>query len=273
MTLACVFQAMQEPVSYNLNSNIKIPNNIKRFESDLIGFDGKDSKGNPVRNGHTGKGLLPGEEYKMRDLLIGVGAKSDVRSTYAIALSVAKVYGWEGSEDQILARFVQLMNQTALNIGMHNTYFSNPAGESVNGNQSTAHDIARLVSYIQIEFPELIEHACGTPYPNLGILSDSRRHSSRALRARHDQIQWAKTGYTGVSGFSETAHIKIGEQSFIAVLFGAKSSTDRKNQMLGLVDKAVEYASKTSPTISTRNAPTPSAAPKTSPRPQLRPSR
>lgn len=79
-----------------------------------------------------------GEKMTMRDLIYGLL----LRSGNDAAVVIAKEIG--GTE----AKFVQMMNSKAREIGMKNTVFKNPHGlDEVTENYSTAYDMALLSKY------------------------------------------------------------------------------------------------------------------------------
>ena len=84
--------------------------------------------------------IKPGEKLTLRDLVYGLM----LRSGNDAALMIADYVG--GS----VSKFVKMMNQKAVKIGMKNTTFHNPSGldeEEEVGNFSTAYDMAILTSY------------------------------------------------------------------------------------------------------------------------------
>ncbi len=83
--------------------------------------------------------LKQGQIVSLKDLLYGLMLRSGNDAAVEIANHVA------GSSEE----FVKLMNEKASEIGMRNTVFHNPSGldEEDEGNLSTAHDMAVLMSY------------------------------------------------------------------------------------------------------------------------------
>ncbi len=80
-----------------------------------------------------------GDTISLRDLLHGILLRSGNDASLVCAKNI-------GGDIEI---FVDMMNQKAEEIGMNNTYFSNPTGldEEDEGNQSTVYDMALLMSY------------------------------------------------------------------------------------------------------------------------------
>lgn len=83
--------------------------------------------------------LKAGQKIKLEDLVYGLMLRSGNDAANAIAESVG------GS----IEGFVYLMNEKAKEIGMSNTYFSNPSGLDVKGQEhySSAYDMALLTRY------------------------------------------------------------------------------------------------------------------------------
>lgn len=79
------------------------------------------------------------DKISLRDLLYGLMLRSGNDAALMIAKAVAKD----------VPKFVDMMNDKAKELELHNTTFSNPTGldEEDNGNQSTAYDMARLMAY------------------------------------------------------------------------------------------------------------------------------
>ena len=82
--------------------------------------------------------IKQGEHIKLEDLLYGLM----LRSGNDAALAIANYVG--GSVD----KFVEMMNEKAVSLGMKNSLFNNPSGlDQEYGNYSTAYDMAILTSY------------------------------------------------------------------------------------------------------------------------------
>ena len=83
--------------------------------------------------------LKPGQKIKMEDLVYGLMLRSGNDAANAIAETVG------GS----IEGFVYMMNEKAKEIGMSNTFFSNPSGLDENGKEhySSAYDMALLTKY------------------------------------------------------------------------------------------------------------------------------
>ncbi len=85
--------------------------------------------------GTTLYGIDVGDEYKIRDLLYGIGMKSASDCVVPIVLHVAE------SE----AAFVKKMNDRVASLGLTHTHFDNPVGHESTENYTTAEDMAAIM--------------------------------------------------------------------------------------------------------------------------------
>ncbi len=83
--------------------------------------------------------LEVGDKVRLLDLVYGLMLRSGNDASKAIARNVG------GTQE----KFIDMMNEKAINIGMKNSTFTNPSGLDVNetGNLSTSYDLALLMSY------------------------------------------------------------------------------------------------------------------------------
>ena len=151
--------------------------------------------------------LQSGQQVSMRSLLYGLMMESGNDAAVALAQRVG------GSVD----KFVDLMNRKAEELGMHNTYFSNPHGLDITqqGNLSTCFDMALLMNYaIQNEqFCEII----GT----LRYQSEwgSVFHNSNRLLKDFPFTIGGKTGYTSKAGRTLVTAAQNQDLKLICVTF------------------------------------------------------
>ena len=82
-------------------------------------------------------GLRVGDVVTYKDLLYGTFIASGADATRGLTLSLTN------SEDE----FVKLMNDKAIELGLTNTYFTNPIGLDEDGQKSTVDDVAKLLKY------------------------------------------------------------------------------------------------------------------------------
>jgi len=87
--------------------------------------------------------LIKGEKMSVENLLYGILVHSANDAAYAVAYSKGD-----------FAEFIKLMNQTASQIGMKNSNFTNPAGLDDPGQLTTPHDLA-IAARALLENPTL----------------------------------------------------------------------------------------------------------------------
>ena len=90
-----------------------------------------------VMRGSTVMGLIPGDEFTVRDLLYGMMLPSGNDAALAIGRATS------GSD----SAFVEDMNKLAARLGLTETHFANPHGLNAPGHLTSAHDLALLSRY------------------------------------------------------------------------------------------------------------------------------
>ncbi len=134
-------------------------------------------------------GLKPGVKYKAKDLISAILIKSGNDAAVAIADAVA------GDEK----KFVELMNEKALQLGMDNTNFMTSSGLPSNPRESqysTARDLAKMMRYALKN--QTLHEAMGK---KKGVISGSDgrklylKAHNKSLRSETGKA-WGKTGYT-----------------------------------------------------------------------------
>jgi D-alanyl-D-alanine carboxypeptidase len=123
-------------------------------------------------------GLLPGDRFRLRDLLYGTLLSSGNDAALAVGRQVA------GSDRE----FVAQMNELAQRLGLSDTHFVNAHGLSERGHLSTAYDLALLA-----------RHAMSTPgFAELVAARSWTAEGSRKIEVGN--INTFLTGYPGADG-------------------------------------------------------------------------
>lgn len=137
--------------------------------------------------GSTVMGLIPGDEFTLRDLTYGLMLPSGNDAALAIGRHLA------GSD----AAFVAEMNRLATRLGLQHTHFENPHGLGGTSHYTSAYDLAILSRYM-MSFPE-IRQIVATPF--------HRATGSRVIEmGTLNGLMWVrgvdgvKTGYTRTAG-------------------------------------------------------------------------
>jgi D-alanyl-D-alanine carboxypeptidase (penicillin-binding protein 5/6) len=111
-----------------------------------IDVDSRFMKGSSIM------GIIPGDQFTLRDLLYGLMLESGNDAALAIGRHIA------GSD----AAFIEKMNTLARRLSLFDTHFDNPHGLSARDHLTTAHELAVLSRYAMTVpgFAEIV----GTPY-------------------------------------------------------------------------------------------------------------
>jgi D-alanyl-D-alanine carboxypeptidase (penicillin-binding protein 5/6) len=162
--------------------------------------------------------LREGERYTVRDLLYGLMLKSANDAAIVLAEAVA------GSQ----AKFVEMMNKKAYQIGARNSRFANAHGLPSDGIQyTTAYDMALILRYaMTIDFL-----AQSMTYKYRFINSkDGRRivlkSHNKSLFLGWKQNVYGKTGYTREAQSCFVGSIPRGKENLIIAVFGCNRRWD-----------------------------------------------
>lgn len=185
----------------------------------------------------------PKMKVPVEDLIKGMIVQSGNDATMALAEGVG------GSAE----RFVQLMNDQALALGMQATTYKNPEGLTEVGHSTTARDLALLATRLMQDFPDYVAYYAlkkyryeGTPAAN-----DSNRN---VLLFRDPSVDGLKTGHTSAAGYClvATAHrdfanlvtpgaapgsaAATGSRRLLSIVLGAASDTARASESQKLLN-------------------------------------
>ena len=174
-------------------------------------------------------GLRSGQRIALRYLIRGAALRSGNDAATAIAEAIG------GSVEGFAAR----MNRTAAAIGMSQTTFRNAHGLTESGHLSSARDMALLSRQLYFDYPQ---------YYNL-----FSRRTEHAGVAQVRNTNWRfldgyrgadgiKTGYTRAAGYNLAASAQRGGKHVIVVVFGGRSTVDRHNRIVELMDRGFRQA-------------------------------
>ncbi|MCP3870131.1 MAG: peptidase S11 [Gammaproteobacteria bacterium] len=118
--------------------------------------------------------------------------------------------------------FISLMNKKARSLGMHHSYFTDPAGLDA-GNVASARDLVKLVNaarqYPLIREATTTRQAMVTPYRKRGPLS--YRNTNRLLKNKAWEINVSKTGYINEAGRCLVMQAEIAGEPLVIVLLNS----------------------------------------------------
>jgi len=174
--------------------------------------------------------LEPGRAVSVDQLLRGMLTVSASDAAVALAEHTA------ASVDA----FVERMNAEVRRLGMTNTHFANPTGQSDAQNYSSAEDLAILARRVLADFPQ---HAPLFAQREFVYNNVSQANRNRLLWT-DSHVDGMKTGQLSAAGWSvvaTTARVQgEGERSFqrrlIAVVLGAPSDAARTQEALRLIN-------------------------------------
>ena len=172
----------------------------------------------------------PKMKVPVEDLIKGMVVQSGNDATVALAEGVGGT----------VERFVQMMNDQAKVLGMKNTLYKNPEGQTESGQTNTARDLGTLAMRLMRDFPEYM----GTyaikkyRYPGTPTANDSNRN---LLIFKDPTVDGLKTGHTDAAGYCLVATAKrefpnLGTRRLMAVVLGANSEIARANEAQKLLN-------------------------------------
>jgi serine-type D-Ala-D-Ala carboxypeptidase (penicillin-binding protein 5/6) len=139
---------------------------------------------------HSSYEFRPGEEFLLRDLVTAMLVASANDACEAVAWHI-------GGDDK---RFVAMMNERAVRLGLKSTHFANPCGFDAPGHYSTAADLAKLTEQaLQQPFFSMMVR---TLVRDITTVDGTRRmslHSTNEL-LKDPEVNGVKTGYTSKAG-------------------------------------------------------------------------
>lgn len=169
---------------------------------------------NAWRTGGSRMFVQVGTQVAARDLINGIIVVSGNDACVAMSEHVA------GSESS----FVDLMNQTAAQLGMKDTHYADATGLPNPDNYSTPYDLAILARAIIHHYPEDY-----TWYSQKEMTYNKIRQPNRNLLLFSDNtVDGLKTGHTDDAGYCLIASAKRNnDMRLIAVVMGSSSSKQR----------------------------------------------
>jgi D-alanyl-D-alanine carboxypeptidase (penicillin-binding protein 5/6) len=148
-----------------------------------------------------------------------------VQSGNDAAIALAERVG--GSEPA----FVQMMNASALKLGMQGTHFEDASGLPSPGHYTTARDLATLARAIIRDYPE---------YYGLYSLKDFtwnniHQENRNGLLERDPTVDGLKTGHTDSAGYCLVTSAKRDNMRLVTVLLGASTIKAREDGSAALL--------------------------------------
>lgn len=172
--------------------------------------------------------ILDGDVLTMTDLLYAMMLKSSVEASETIAYKIG-----EGST----AKFVEMMNEKAAELGLENTHFTNATGMYDPDQYTTANDMAKLTVY-----------ALGVPYfekisttfsytPQLPM--DPKKHEEDDWLWEHSNVMMEPNGdyeYSGTKGI-KTGNLDLAGRNIVTM-----ASRDGNKYLVVLMKSSISNA-------------------------------
>jgi D-alanyl-D-alanine carboxypeptidase (penicillin-binding protein 5/6) len=161
--------------------------------------------------------LKQGEVFPLSEMMQAIAIHSANDAAVAVAEALA------GSSEA----FVDLMNDRAKALGMHDTVYHSPHGlppsKGQQADMSSAADLATLAREL-VRFPDIMKWAGTKEAPFRGGAM-TLTNTNRLVRET-GWVDGLKTGYYREAGFNVTATAKRGDMRLIAVILGAPQKHD-----------------------------------------------
>lgn len=163
-------------------------------------------------------------KVKLSKILEGITVASGNDATIALAEHIA------GNE----ATFVEMMNNKAKELKMHETQFKNSSGLPEKGHVSSAHDLGLLSSHF------IKNHAYYLPkMQKKWIQYNNIKQNNRNRLLWHDpSITGMKTGHTNSAGYCLVASVNRNQQPLIAITLGSMNEQTRDQSARTLLNHA-----------------------------------
>ena len=171
--------------------------------------------------------IREGTEVRLEDLLRGIVIQSGNDASVAVAEYIA------GSEDV----FADVMNQTAVSLGMTNTQFKNSTGLPQEEHYTTAKDLGKLAARTIADFPETYAIYREKNFTYNGIKQTNRN----SLLFRDSSVDGLKTGHTEEAGYCLVASAERDGFRLISVVMGTASEKVREQETTKLLQYGFRY--------------------------------
>lgn len=179
----------------------------------------------------TTMGFSAGETFTLEDLLYGMLLPSGNDAAHAIARALAQQPG--DSAKQAVQRFMDLLNQRILDMGLQDTHLLNPDGWGVEGHYSSAADVAAFTAYAA-QHPAVLK-AMGTYQYTTSDGRYTLTNTNKVLNSSPSVIG-GKTGYDNDSGWCLVQIAQRSNATVIAVTLDGVAPDDWYNDNLTLLD-------------------------------------
>lgn len=177
--------------------------------------------------GGSSMGLSPGEKVSFRSLLYGMLLNSGNDAAYTIALN------YPGS----MPLFVMHMNKKALELGLNDTNFQNPAGFDGEAHYSSAYDLAKIGSLVANN--SQLSKIVSTKESFVSSIDQTHSHNLKNLNILlgENGVIGLKTGFTEKSGENLLGLVEKENKKILTVVLNSNDRFGETKELISWVDK------------------------------------
>ena len=246
---AFVWDVKLQKTIFNKNADDSRPiASITKLMTSLVAYELLDKKSNvnistdAIRTSGD-DGFIEGEQFAIEDLIDLTLVASSNDGATALSASAGLHTGIVGDPKKI---FIEAMNIRARELGLSNTSFSNQTGLDLSkteaGAYSSARDVAFLMEYILMHYPELLSKTGREEARiyNTGGAYHAITNTNKVV-AEIDGLIASKTGYTELAGGNLVIAFNAGlNRPFIISVLGS-SEEERFADIMSLVERTRTY--------------------------------
>ncbi|MGH8206153.1 MAG: D-alanyl-D-alanine carboxypeptidase family protein [Steroidobacteraceae bacterium] len=166
--------------------------------------------------------LKVGSQVPVETLIKGMIVQSGNDATIALAERVG------GTEPA----FVQLMNEYARRLGMHDTHYDDSTGLPSPTHYTTAHDLSLLARALIHDFPQYYSYFSIREF----MWNNIRQQNRNGLLGRDPTVDGLKTGHTDAAGYCLVTSAKRGNMRLISVVLDSNSVKGREGASAALLN-------------------------------------
>lgn len=176
-------------------------------------------------------GFKAGEKVTLEELLYGLMLRSGNDAAIAISEHIG------GSVD----KFVELMNDKAIELGAYSTSFITPHGLDAVNHYTTAEDLAKITAYALKN--DTFAKISNTKSIAVGVYGKFKRSYSNINKFLYklENADGVKTGFTGKAGKCLVASVKHKNGRYISVVLNSNDRWSDAEKMIKYADQNYKY--------------------------------
>jgi len=242
---AFVWDVKEQRALYNRNASAQLPlASLTKLMTALVAVESLGNKGQVAMtldaiNQYGPSDFADGEVFPAKALADFVLVSSSNDGAYALAAAAGAALLGSGTSSE--PTFVEAMNVRAEELGLSQTYFSNPTGldnsASESGSYGSARDMAFLMEYLVKNRPDIIEGSIPL-YTSVAGTTVHTASNTNDVLLRIPNLLGTKTGYTDLAGGNLVVAFNAGLDRPVIVSILGSTREGRFNDVLSLVKYA-----------------------------------